>query len=102
MSELFEELKLGLEQAIDFEKGTGKARVTKLSISPIPDYSKEDIRDIRIKAQMSQRLFAYYLGVSQKTVEAWESGKNHPTGPACRLLKILETGDDELIQQIVR
>ena len=27
-----------------------------------------------------------YLGVSKKTVEAWELGRTHPTGPANRFL----------------
>ena len=30
------------------------------------------------------------MGVSKKTVEAWEGGRTHPTGPAFRLLNILE------------
>ena len=39
---------------------------------------------------MTQALFADYMGVSPKTVEAWENGKNHPTGSACRLISMLE------------
>jgi putative transcriptional regulator len=31
-------------------------------------------------------MFAKFMGVSVKTVEAWESGRNHPEGTACRLL----------------
>ena len=37
---------------------------------------------------MTQAIFAAYMGVSKKTVEAWESGHNHPAGAACRLLSI--------------
>ena len=44
---------------------------------------------------MTQAVFASYMGVSKKTVEAWESGKTHPTGPACRLLNILSSGKDK-------
>ena len=43
-----------------------------------------------MEAMMTQHVFADFLGVSVKTVEAWERGRNHPTGPACRLIKILE------------
>ena len=32
----------------------------------------------------------YYMGVSVKTVEAWEAGRNHPDGPACRLLELTQ------------
>ena len=28
------------------------------------------------------------MGVSVKTVEAWEAGRNHPEGAACRLLAL--------------
>lgn len=34
--------------------------------------------------------FAGYMGVSDKTVEAWEAGTNHPSGSASRLLSMLE------------
>ena len=39
---------------------------------------------------MSQRTFASYMGVSDKTVEAWESGRNIPNGPASRILSMLQ------------
>ncbi len=35
-------------------------------------------------------LFAQYLGVSPKTVEAWEAGKNKPSGSSSRLLELLD------------
>ena len=47
-----------------------------------------------MKAGMTQSVFAAYMGVSKKTVEAWEGGRTHPTGPACRLLHILASGED--------
>lgn len=39
---------------------------------------------------MTQVVFAKYMGVSVKTVEAWESGRNHPDGAASRLLSITQ------------
>lgn len=35
-------------------------------------------------------MFAQMLGVSKKTVEAWEAGTNVPNGSAMRLLQLLE------------
>ena len=35
-----------------------------------------------------------YMGVSKKTVEAWDLGRTHPTGSACRLLDILDQGKE--------
>ena len=55
-------------------------------------FSNDEIKAVRRKSGMTQSLFAQYMGVSTKTVEAWELGRTHPTGPACRLLDILEQG----------
>ena len=86
MSSLFEDLKEGLEEAIACEKGYGAGRVK--------EYSGKEIRDIRTKAGMTQSVFASYMGVSIKTVEAWEGGRTHPTGPVFRLLDILSKNEE--------
>ena len=57
---------------------------------PVKKYDKTEIRRIRESCGISQSMFANCMGVSKKTIEAWEYGKNTPTGPACRLLYILE------------
>lgn len=87
---LFEEMKTGLDQAIDYEKGRGKAKVTVLSVRPVEAFSPEDIKGIRLAAGLTQILFAKFMGVSPKTVEAWEAGRNRPEGPACRLLTLMK------------
>jgi len=92
MTSLFEDLQEGLSQAIAFEKGIGKAKVRTLIIMPVKKYTNDEIRTIRNNAGMTQTTLAKYLGVSKKTVEAWENGRTHPTGPAYRLLEILEQG----------
>ena len=33
------------------------------------------LRDLRIRLNISQRVFADYLGVSKKAIEKWEQGK---------------------------
>lgn len=95
MSSLFDDLKQGLQEAIDYEKGQGEARVKTYMILPVKQYSGKEIREIRMKAGMTQGVFAAYMGVSPKTVEAWECGRTHPTGPVFRLLDILEKNDIE-------
>lgn len=85
---VFDEIKLGLNEAIEYEKGNLKANTKTLSIIPIEKFSANEIKDIRKNTGMTQVLFAKYLGVSLKTVEAWESGRNHPSGTACRMLSI--------------
>ena len=94
MGALFDDLKEGLEEAIEYEKGSGEAKVKTYMILPVREYSGKEIREIRKKAGMTQSVFASYMGVSIKTVEAWEGGRTHPTGPVFRLLDILSESDE--------
>lgn len=83
---VYDEIKLGLEQAIEYEKGNLRARKTTLSILPLETFTPGEIKEIRNKTGLTQVLFAKYMGVSVKTVEAWEVGRNQPVGAARRLL----------------
>ena len=89
MESLFEDLKEGLEEAIAFQKGELDAKVTHFVILPVRKYDSREIRSVRMTAGMTQSVFASYLGVSPKTVEAWERGRTHPTGPAYRMIDLL-------------
>ena len=81
-----------LEQAVDYEKGKDVkgVRSRRISIAPLPHYKARKIKNIRNMLGLSQSTFAYVMGVSKKTVEAWESGRNEPQGPAQRMLMLLE------------
>ena len=94
MDSLFDELREGLQQAIEYEKGNGPAKKVTYIISPITEYSSDEIKRLRQDAGMTQSTFASYMGVSVKTVEAWERGRTHPTGPACRLMTMLSEIDN--------
>lgn len=85
---LFDDIKTGLNEAIEYEKGNLKAKTTTLTIEPVGEFSSSEIKSIRNSTGLTQNLFAKYMGVSVKTVEAWEAGRNHPDGPACRLLHL--------------
>ena len=61
-----------------------------MSIEPIPDFKAAEIKQIRNELGMTQVLFAGFMGVSTKTVEAWEAGRNMPDGPARRILAMLQ------------
>ncbi len=81
-----------LEDAIKYEKGkkVKGVKTNSISIAPLPDYKGNKIKQIRNKLGLTQSIFAYAIGVSIKTVEAWEAGRNHPNGPAQRILFLLE------------
>lgn len=48
-------------------------------------YTAEQVKDTRKLLRASQALFAQFLGVSPKTVRAWEQGKS-PSDIACRFM----------------
>ena len=85
---VFEEIRTGLEQAIEYEKGNLRAHAAVMTVSPVQTFSASEIKEIRKNTGLTQSLFAEYIGVSPKTVEAWESGRNHPNGAACRMLAL--------------
>jgi putative transcriptional regulator len=96
----FDRLKESLEQATAFQKGD--MRVAKVSVRAInvPAYKASDISKLRLTLRLSQRGLAFALGVSPRTVEAWESGRNSPCGSSRHLLYLFEK-DNSLIRQFV-
>lgn len=88
---VFESIMTGLNDAVDYEKGEGKARTVKLTVAPVPDFSAEEIKALRHTLKMTQGTFAALMGVSSKTVEAWETGTNIPLGTARRTLGLLKS-----------
>ena len=92
--EVFNSILSGLNQALDHEKGLlPSVKRRKVTISPLPKYKAEKIKSIRNTLNLSQMIFAEAIGVSIKTVEAWESGRNKPQGPAIRMLQVLESDE---------
>jgi putative transcriptional regulator len=86
---VYESIMQGLTEAVDYQQGKTSARKTKLTIKPVVAFNTEDIKRIRKKTGLSQVVFAGSLGVSPKTVEAWENGRNKPDGASRRLLEVV-------------
>jgi len=86
---VYESIMQGLTEAVDYQQGKIPARRTKLTIKPVTIFNADDIKRIRQKTGLSQIMFAGSLGVSPKTVEAWENGRNKPEGASRRLLEIV-------------
>ena len=98
MSKLFDDLK---ESIADMAKHVRKEHVggitlNTVSIKPVPEANGRDIRRIRGQLGMSQGAMAAILGVSKKTVEAWEAGTNVPGKPVLRLIQLLAARNDLL------
>lgn len=95
MSSVYESIMTGLTEAVeDAQSKDKKLRRRVVTIVPVKEYSASEIQAIRKNTGLSQRLFAGYMGVSDKTVEAWEAGKNRPSGAASRLLTMMEMDAD--------
>lgn len=61
-----------------------------LCIAPPKEISPNKIRELRMRLNMSQPVFAMRIGASPSTVEKWESGVNKPTGIALRFLHVVD------------
>ena len=80
-----------LDEAINDTKTKKLPRnVRSIEIEPVGVYTSAQVKNIREKIGLTQKLFAKYIGVSTKTVEAWEAGRNKPSGPSNRLLWLLD------------
>lgn len=88
---VYESITKGLQEAIVYEEGKLKARKAKCTVNPIPEFTAQEIKAVRTELAMTQVTFAAVLGVSRKTVEAWEAGTNAPSGTARRMLSLLRT-----------
>ncbi len=66
-------------------------RTLELNLEP-QEYGPEEVLRIREQLRASQGVFAKLLGVSIKTVQAWEQGNNPPPPMARRLLDTI--GED--------
>ena len=91
MKSVYESIMTGLAEAVEDAKSKDKKLQRRIvTIIPVKQYTADQVKKIRKRTQMSQKAFAGYMGASVKTVEAWESGINHPNGSASRLLSMME------------
>ncbi len=89
----FDELLKSVEEMDAIAKGKKRA-------SRRFDFQGPEVKAIRDRLGVSQDKFAMILGVSKRTVENWEQGRRHPTGPARSLLKIVEADPEHALQAL--
>ena len=91
MSNVYESIIAGLTEAVEDARSTEKKLNRRVvTVMPVKEYRAADVQKIRKATGLSQKLFASYMGVSDKTVEAWEAGTNRPSGAASRILTMME------------
>ncbi len=92
MSEI---LDIANEMANDFFKAGVIDEITLREIKALclpskRSYRPKDIRRIRTANHVSQAAFAVLLGIGKTTVQQWEQGQKKPSGPAQRLLDLID------------
>lgn len=91
MGKMFEILKEGLEEAIEFHRGNVKLRTKEVFLPDSPKkYKPNDIKKLRTKLNVTQKELAAWLNVSLNTVQAWEQGARKPSQSSLRLLEVLD------------
>jgi putative transcriptional regulator len=68
--------------------------------SRITEFAEPEVKSIRDKIGLSQTRFAGLIGVSKRTLENWEQGRRHPTGPARALLRILDKDPESAVRAL--
>ena len=79
------------------KKGVITKRSKYIEITQVRPMNEKEIRSLGLYLQLSVSLFATLLGVTDKTVEAWERGTNSPSGPALRLMRMAQKNPDILL-----
>ena len=94
MPTVFEDIMSSLNELAEHAEGkeTGIVvhRRSSQDVIDVPSFSPQEIRQVRLGLNMTQRTFAACIGVSLKSVEAWENGRSRPDGAARRILGLMK------------
>ncbi len=82
------ETALGLKEAGVMAKRTMKS-FDEMCLTPVEEMMPEEIRNVRIRENASQAVFACYLNVTTGLVSQWERGEKRPRGAALKLLTLV-------------
>ena len=83
----FAELLGSAHEALEHAQGKRSLRTTTLPLPP-KSLNGRAVKRVRAALRASQAVFARYLNVSTKLVQAWEADRRTPEGPALVLLHI--------------
>lgn len=66
-------------------------------LTQVPVYAARDVKRIRAKVKVSQAVLAAYMNTSVSAIQKWEAGGKAPSGPAAKLLNIVEKHGLEML-----
>jgi putative transcriptional regulator len=90
----FNELLQGVRDAGSYLRGNRKTAARIDRISP------DSIAGVRAKLGLSQTQFARAIGISLDTLQNWEQGRRHPTGPAKVLIKVAARHPEAILESV--
>ena len=82
------ETALGLKEAGVMATQTMKV-FDEMCLTPVEEMAPERIREIRLRENASQAVFARYLNVTTGLVSQWERGVKRPRGASLKLLTLV-------------
>ena len=82
------ETALGLAEAGVMAKRTMRA-FDEICLTPVETMTPKEIREIRMRENASQAVFARYLNVTTSLVSQWERGEKRPRGASLKLLTLV-------------
>ena len=71
-------------------KATTMREFDAMCLTPVKEYSANQIKKLRLRHKASQAVFAAYLNTSASTVQKWEQGQKKPNGPSLKLLNVVD------------
>jgi putative transcriptional regulator len=96
MSKAGVRIRRGLEQAISYAKGGASTKAYRVHVPP-----HVDVKAIRRKLGLTQRVFAARFGFSINTLRHWEQGKREPEGPTRAYLLVIDRAP-QAVQRALR
>lgn len=64
-------------------------RFDEMCLTPVAELTAEQIRELRLRENASQAVFARYLNVTTGLVSQWERGEKRPRGASLKLLTLV-------------
>ena len=96
MSEFYDSLMEGLNEALAFSRGEKTGVIVHQIEVPVVD-----VAAIRASTGLSQGAFARSIGVAKGTLLNWEHGRRRPSGPAQVLLAMIAR-KPSLVSELLR
>jgi len=96
MSKIGRQIIAALEEALADARGEPTGMRKRIVMVPV----EVDVKAIRRRLKMTQRVFAERFGFSLGTVQNWERGHRRPEGAARALLKVIDKRPDAVLEAL--